>query len=248
MERCYEQEHRLRTSDFDRWIRLHPAAALDLFQDAAGANADALGVGSDALAARGLLWVVLRVQLVFLAQPRPHDAVLVRTWPNPPGTLDFGRDYALLAADGTPLVQGSSVWAVIRADTRKLAPAKEAAFPPDATREERRVPRLRRLTPLAETEPPRTIPMRFSDLDRNGHVNNARYAALVMDALQPGRDEILRTLRLDYHREILPDTLLRLSVARQGELAQCAGYDEAGTLLFLAEAQFTPQEDAHAEP
>lgn len=232
----YYCSHRLRTTDFDRWEHLQPAAVLDLFQDAAGAHAGTMALGHADMEQRGLLWVVLRVYYEQLAQPRPGDMVQVRTWPHPPGMIDCVRDYELLAADGTPLVRGMSLWAVVRAADRKLMPAREIPFPADQLREEQLFPqRLRRLQELPETDPVHTLRSGFTDLDLNGHVNNARYANYVMNALRPSQTQQLRSFRMDYHHEVLPDMALTLHTARDGDTVQCRGCAGDGTLMFSAE-------------
>lgn len=245
MKNLWEQDYRLRTGDFDSRRRLQPAAILDLFQDAAGEHAASLGLGYEDMARRGMLWVVLRVAFEQLGQPALFDTVRVRTWPHPAGALDFGRDYELLDQSGAPLVRGTSQWAVIGAEDRRLVPSKRVAFPAEGVRDERLFPgRLRALRPLAaQLQPAQTLRSPVTDVDLNGHVNNARYASYVMDALRPAQP--LRRFQLDYHHEVRPDTVLRLFTARGGGVMQCRGEDEAGTCMFTAELACAGEGEAH---
>ena len=48
----WEESHLLRANDFDTYGRIKPSAVLDLFQNAAGAHAKAIGVGFDAMLER----------------------------------------------------------------------------------------------------------------------------------------------------------------------------------------------------
>lgn len=235
----FTQTYQLRTMDFDQYRRLQPAAVLDLFQDAAGTHAAQLGLGYDAMRQRGLLWVVLRVYYEMCAQPRFFDTVQVQTWPHTPGVLDFVRDYRMLSTDGRVLARGTSQWAVIHTDSRKLAPAKDVAFPAEAICDEALFPgRLRKLpdfTPEGEGIPLRSA---FSDVDCNGHVNNARYANYVVNVLRPDAGASIRTFQMDYHCEVLPDTTLTLLTAREGDTVRCKGCDDAGTLMFTSRIGF----------
>ncbi len=224
---------RLGTTDFDRYGRLQPAAVLDIFQDAAAEHALQLGMGFEAMSARGMAWVVLRVCYQQLAQPKLFDEVQITTWPHPPGVLDFGRDYRIDAADGTPLILGSSTWVVIDLESRKLVPAKEAGFPLDSVRDEHILPqRLRKLRDFPAEGEGYPLCSRYTDVDLNGHVNNAKYANYVVDALQPGPAGQLESFQLDYHHEVLPDTALRLYICRENDALLCKGCDSEGTLMF----------------
>ena len=185
MTNLWEQTYRLRTGDFDSRRRLQPAAILDLFQDVAGEHAASLGMGYDDMIRRGMLWVVLRVAFEQLGQPALFDTVHVRTWPHPPGAVDFVRDYELLAQDGTLLVRGTSQWAVIGAEDRKLVASRRVDFPAAGVRDTHLFPdRLRALRPAVEGRLAQTLRSPVTDVDLNGHVNNARYANYVMDALR----------------------------------------------------------------
>ena len=57
-----ERKYHLRTSDFDMRNRILPASVLDLFQDAAGEHAKALGVGYYDLLPDNRCWMILRLR------------------------------------------------------------------------------------------------------------------------------------------------------------------------------------------
>ena len=234
---------RLRTTDFDRYCRLQPAAVLELFQDVAAEHAALLGLGFDAMTRRGMLWVVLRVYYEQLAQPQLFDEVQVVTWPHPPGLLDFGRDYRIDAADGSPLVRGTSQWVVIDAANRKMVPSQEVSFPPEAVREEHLIPtRLRKLRDFPAQGAGQTIRSQFTDVDLNGHVNNAKYANYFLNALQPGPEAAIRSFQLDYHHEVLPGQALALHIRREGGTVQCKGCNDAGAVMFSSQLTLVPTE------
>jgi acyl-ACP thioesterase len=65
--------------------------------------------------------------------------------------------------------------------------------------------------------------VRFTDLDKNGHMNNTRYLDWVADLLTREffRDKTLREVTLCYNQEALEGQVLQLAW----------GLDETGTLL-----------------
>jgi len=232
MQAVYEMEAPLRISDFDRWGQISPCAVLDLFQDAASRHAESLGCGYDALQARGLFWVLIRVKCKTIKSPAFYDTVRLRTWPLPAGRVGYRREYCMETPDGTPLICGASDWALLRLETRRPA-VDESVYPPDLaflTDQvlEPKLPRLR-----IEELPVIGNPVRpaFTDLDRNGHINNAKYVNFVLNQL-PMQKRIIRTMELEYHKEVLPGTPLRIEALESETEISARGVDEVGEKRF----------------
>ena len=239
MNESFEKEFYLRTSDFDCRMELCPSAILDLFQDVAGEHARALGIGREEMIEKRLIWVIVKARYRILRMPRQFDRVRVRTWPLPPRRSIFQREYLMMAADGAPLVAGSSEWVVIHADRRRLVPVGDVYpekdnFLPDHSFEDG----FPRLSDFDGGEPAHTLTPTFTDLDVNGHVNNIRYTTYVMDALNPTEEERVGELCIEYHREVQAGQPLSLSVRRDGGMADVKGVGEDGARMFTARVIF----------
>ena len=88
----YEKKISLRVSDFDRFDRLTPQAALDIFQLVATEHAEKLGIGYGAMLAKNLFWVLVRCRYDLIKNPAYCSDVIVKTWPMKEGRIDFDRD------------------------------------------------------------------------------------------------------------------------------------------------------------
>lgn len=217
--------YQLRTSDFDRFGRIQPAAVLDIFQDVASIQAEDIGIGFDDMQAQGVFWAIVRAKYEVLRQPIVHSTVLVRTWPHSPSRFAFQRDYSMADESGDFLVKGSSEWVLMDVASRKLAPVLEHYSGPRDFCEDRAFPRkLRKIHDLTEedeaVQSERLIVPGASDIDVNGHVNNARYAAYVLDALDElglAPSESVRTFQMDFRHEVRAGEKLRVAVARIGD-------------------------------
>ena len=77
----WRESFRVRASEMGPDARLRLPALFDLFQEAAGNNAAALGWGSDVLLARGQTWILSRLTLRLLALPAWREDITVETWP-----------------------------------------------------------------------------------------------------------------------------------------------------------------------
>ncbi len=195
----YENNYYLRTSDFNMENNIHPSAVLDLFQDAAGKHANLLGVGMDELEKKNLTWVVMRTKFQILKNPMIHSMVRLKTWPEKPQRAIFQRNYEIYSHDEL-IIKGTSEWVLLDKTTNKMVPAQgvypEMEFLTKKTFTEK-------LTKFADFEQEdifgKTI-AEYSDIDANGHVNNAKYANYVMNVLK--NPQIIDIFQIHYHREV----------------------------------------------
>jgi acyl-ACP thioesterase len=189
------------------------AAAFDCFQEAAVRHAEHLGVGRDPMAALGQGWALSRISVLMRRRPRQTEQITVRTWPRGWEKLFAIRDFDIQDGAGTPLVIARSSWLIV--DLEKRRPLR-----PQATME--KLPLNQGLDALMdggkgldavvglERAAERTAA--YSDIDFNGHMNNARYVQWIQDILEPGTLAQARTMRLDinYLREVKAGETLEL--------------------------------------
>ena len=60
---------------------LKPFALANFFQETAGAHATVLGIGMEDMWARGLTWMLSRIDIRIEAMPGAGQKVIARTWP-----------------------------------------------------------------------------------------------------------------------------------------------------------------------
>lgn len=233
MEAQFERKYYLRTSDFDcRW-QLQPASILDLFQDVAGAHAAELGIGGAAMMEKQLMWVLTKVKFQVLAQPDMFQPVTVRTWPLAPSRIGFQREYQILGEEGELLVKGSSQWVLVHCEKRCFMPVKDV-YPMelDFRTEQMFEGKMARIRDQETQGEPYRLRPGYSELDINGHVNNTKYANFVLDAWNPGEDEVIESFQIDYHREVQGGTELALYLRREDKTLVAGGRNGAGEHMF----------------
>ncbi len=233
---AYEQTYRLRTQDFDCNDQMHPAAILDLFQDVAGWDVQAQGFSADELLERhGLLWVIVRSKYEVVAPPTPHMLAVARTWTDAPTRLGFRRESQLLDEAGTLMVKGTADWIMMDAATRSFKSVLEV-WPDGGDGDARRnfEGKLKKLRSFeAQGAAHRVVPA-YSDLDANGHVNNTRYTSFIMDALDFRGGERVKSLQIDYRRELRRGQAVDILTRIDGKDARAAGMTADGELAFSA--------------
>ena len=180
----YIQEYTIPCYDTDASGRLKPASFMNLAQEAAGQHAVYLGFGYDDLIVTNTAWILSRVHIRFIDTPMWKDDVVLSTWHKGLNRLFFVRDFRLTDKEGRTRVEATTSWLVMNLETRRLV----------------RDPQLREgsecledviATPAGKVQMPKDVEpqlmfehlVAYSDIDVNGHANNAMYMQWAMDAV-----------------------------------------------------------------
>lgn len=180
----YIQEYTIPCYDTDASGRLKPASFMNLAQEAAGQHAVHLGFGYDDLIATNTAWILSRVHIRFVDTPLWKENVVLNTWHKGLKRLFFVRDFLLTDKEGKTRVEATTSWLVMNLETRRLV----------------RDPQLREgtecnedviATPAGKVQMPKDVEpqlmfehlVAYSDIDVNGHANNAMYMQWAMDAV-----------------------------------------------------------------
>jgi acyl-ACP thioesterase len=186
MLEIYEEKTSLRFGAVDRTGRLSLWGAFDYFQEAAIRHAEILGLGRAALAEAKQAWILSRMSVLMERRPKQGEAITVRTWPRGSQKLFFIRDYALLDASGKPAVRAKSGWVIF--DIENKRPMRPEGIIAGLPRNEGRDALPEGPAALSAFDVLLKGASRqaaYSDIDANGHVNNARYIQWIEDALPP---------------------------------------------------------------
>lgn len=229
----YTEPFRIRYSEGDRHGRLKLRTFFDYAQEVAGNHATALGCGLEALLARRQAWVLSRIRVRFRQYPSIGETVTMKTWPSGFDHLFARREFELLSAGGDILAEATSFWLFLdTSQMRIMNAAKEVgALLPDNSALPVHFPEVGKLpTPTAGEQA--EFPIRETQIDLNGHLNNAEYAALVQDVL--GESCYPAELQVNYQKSVPPQSRLAITCARDAQNFQIAGRVE-DTVAFAAD-------------
>ncbi len=235
----YQNQYRLRTSDFNIWGQIQPASVLDLFQDVAGSHARELGIAFGPESGTSLIWVLAKVKYEVVQSNTKFRNVTVKTWPLPPTGINFRRDYMIFDENGDVIIKGTSEWVVVDAIKRKIVikkdvyPLSEAEFCRDLTFDGK----LPRLNVQELQGVPYCFTPGYSDIDENRHVNNTKYANYIMNALAPKENNVIRSFRIDYHKEIMQGEEIALYTQGDASTVLGLGKNAVGENMFSCEIE-----------
>ncbi len=235
MESIYEKQIYLRSSDFDINKRLLPSAVLDLFQIVAGEHANILGCGSDNLLERELLWVLVRTKYEVYKQPEMYKEVVVKTWPLTPSRAGFQREYLVLSKEGEIFIKGTSEWAVINKNTRRIVTA-QGIYPENFEyfNDKNFTGRLPKVADFEKSGEGYLVCPGYTQLDINGHVNNTKYANYALDALNLKNINIT-AFQIDYRKEVYLNERIEIFTKEESENILVKGLDGEGKIKFACE-------------
>lgn len=213
----FEQDLSLPTCSFDVNFRLRPAAFFELAQDLAVGGAAMVGAPDTVLRQRGVVWILIRMHVRYDRMPALYDSVRLQTWHAGVFGPLYLRDYIMLGTDGSPLIRATSSWGLMDLENRSLARASRIfdLLPPepqDPSRAlEENAPKI--VWPQGSLPDYETVHrVMYSDVDYNGHANNARYPVWAYDALPPevAYGTPLKDFYINYNRELHPGTEAQL--------------------------------------
>lgn len=195
--------------DTDAAWRLKPASFMNLAQEAAGRHAVYLGFGYDDLIASNTAWILSRVHVEFPDAPLWREDITLTTWHKGLNRLFFLRDFVLTDKDGRERVKATTSWLVMNLETRRLV--RDPKLMEEGTVCQENVIE----TPADKVQMPKDAEPEFvcshhvsySDVDTNGHANNAMYMQWAMDAV--GYDitsaRPVDRFTINFNHEIKPD-------------------------------------------
>lgn len=240
--RIFSEKLRVRYRNVNREGRIKAADWFGFMQEIAVDHAAALGFGYHDMAKLDVFWVLARMRLDILREPRVEETLTLETWPGAFRRLFAARHFRFADRDGNDVATASSQWMILSLENQK---PQRVDIVGDRMPDTSDLPAYydfsERLAPVAPTEDGQVFPIRFSMEDVNGHLNNAEYMALAQDAVENdlGRPARFSGLEVVFHAAVRAPEKLKLCTAFDGSDHRVSGYREDGTLSFCAAVRGT---------
>ena len=228
MEPLFTQEYEVTDIAVDCYGRMKPSMILFLAQEVAGRHCNLLSVDYDTLAAKRMFWAVTRHRVQITRMPVRGETIRIETWPMPTTRVAYPRSVIAYDAQGNECFRAISLWVLMDLDKRNMILPGKSGISVVGT--------LRGL----ELDTPNGLVAKdlrchqsrtvcFTDLDRNGHMNNTKYLDWISDLLPS-----------QFHENHQPRemTVCYFSESREGQSLQLSwDFPEEGCLLVDAHRQ-----------
>ncbi len=182
MEPIFRKNYTVSGSHVDRYGRLKPSALLFFAQETAGMHCTQLALDWETLAARNLFWAVIRHRVQILRLPQAGETITVETWPMPTTRSAFPRATAAYDAQGNEVFRAVSLWVLMDTTSRAMVLPGKSGVDLTGTLRGCELAAPSSIVPRA-MEHTVTRRVGYTELDRNGHMNNTRYMDWVDDLL-----------------------------------------------------------------
>ncbi|WP_087066293.1 acyl-ACP thioesterase domain-containing protein [Intestinibacillus massiliensis] len=231
-----ESKHTLHFSHIDNQGVSRPSALFEFMQSAATRHANALHIGAEDL---NILWVLTRMKLHQYRPLRLGETLRQQTWCAGAKGPNWCRGFRFWAGEDE-VAAGYSIWAMLgREDHRIIRPtsaeaAKAYAIPPEG------FPIPGKLACGALT-PHHIHTVRYSNLDLNNHLNNARIVDLVSDGLEldSERGRFVSEIQVNYTAECVCGDEIALSTGLTADGARAVFGQVGDAVKFEAAARLS---------
>ena len=225
MEPIYSEEFKITDLYIDCFGRLLPSKILYMMQEVAGNHFAQLSMDYDSLAQRGLFWAITRNKVQITRLPMRGETIRLETWPMPTTRVAYPRSIVAYDEAGNEVFRSITLWVLMDANNRSMVlPGKSGIDVVGTLRGNELASPLG--LPAKALVNHRKRYVNFTDLDRNGHMNNTRYLDWVYDLLGA-----------DFHKDhtLREFTLCYLNEAREGQQLELSwDFPEAGCLMMDA--------------
>ena len=207
MSAMYSQKHTLTALHVNRFGRLKLSALLHFAQTAAEGHCQELSLGWEALNSQNLFWAVVRHKVQIFRLPVIGETVTVKTWPMPTTRTAYPRACAGYDEKGNELFRSISLWVLMDCNTRAMVlPGKSGVEVTGTLTGSELAPPASLAPQHYNSQTMRQVT--FSQLDRNGHMNNTKYLDWVEDLLSSSFHQ---------HHTAKELTICYLNEAREGQ-------------------------------
>ena len=221
MNPIFRKDFHISDIHVDCFGRMKPSMVLFLAQDIARSHCLELKVDYETLLKQRLFWAVTRHKVVINRLPRSGETIHLETWTMPTTRVAYPRSMAAYDDGGNELFRTISLWVLMDLDTRKMVLPGQSTIAIEGTIRGMELPSPAGLVPKPLGNH-RSRTVFYSDLDRNGHMNNTKYLDWIGDLLPS-----------PFHAEHFPReiTLCYTNEAREGQEIDCRwDFLEAGKL------------------
>lgn len=224
--------------------RLRPNSFMGIAQEVADFDAERLGFGYRQLHPYNKAWIIARMHFSILNPAVWKEKICVETWHRGVQGPFFIRDYVLRGEDGSIKVTGVSSWVILDTVDRKMTRLSDIPDPVscEAACEESTGDICPKIVFPRNVEKHKccTRKVSYSDIDHNGHTNNAMYISWALDCLPAWRtmEGWCKEVFINFSRETKIGDEIDLYMAQTDPFTYIIEGDSENTISFTAKLVF----------
>ncbi|MGL4742219.1 MAG: acyl-[acyl-carrier-protein] thioesterase [Sarcina sp.] len=191
----FKKQYEILYRDIDKNFNCRVTSLMDCLTDVGLCHEDELGIDISLGNKLGKVFVFFEYDLKIYKYPKYRDKIEVRTHVASIQKFYALRNFDVFSSDGELLAHGKALAVMIDVEKRKLTQIPESYYIKHGIDNKvREKPEKLKIEKLNTATIGQDIVTRFSDLDSNAHINNAKYFEWSLDLIS---DDILDNYLLD---------------------------------------------------
>ena len=233
----YQYQKRVTYSDIDGNKKVPMDQLLNFFQDCSTFHSEELKIGMDYLQQRKRVWIMTAWQVELTRYPEFGETLIIGTWPYDFKGMYGYRNFDIVDQYGQRIAKVNSLW--VNYDLAQHCPTKieecdRASYVTEPKLEMDYAPRKIKVS--GEYQEGTPILIQYHHLDSNGHVNNAKYPQIALDAVQAIQGYCYPLqMRVDYRKETKLGETVIPRIYLNDECVQVEIVDSEGTTHVIVE-------------
>lgn len=214
----FQKEVEIRFYDCDTTRRSRISTLMRYIADIAGIDYTNRGYDYQWLYDRGMVFLLSRVSIRIHNMPAADDRLMINTWEHGKKGALFYRDFEIRRPDGELMASAATAWLLVDPASHKVL--RPSAFTGKMQCYPEKIPDC---FPAEKVKLPEGMDYAgdrrvvYSDLDANGHINNANYGNIAMDVLpEEVQTRRMTDFLMNYNHEAKQGDNIALYISQEG--------------------------------
>ncbi|MDR1567612.1 MAG: acyl-[acyl-carrier-protein] thioesterase [Streptococcaceae bacterium] len=234
MGKKYQREYQVPYYESDLTGKMKLASLFNVALQVSGEQSAALERSDDYVKMLGVTWIVTEYQVTLERLPYFNERIVIET-----EALSFNkffcyRRFTIKDFSGNVLGVIDSTWCLLDLATRKLTSIKTEIIAPYMAQKVKTIQKTQKIK-APEQFLEKCYPVRFSDLDTNQHVNNAKYIGWLLDSLD--YDFLIQHEPVKLHLKYIKEVQYGSTITSRVERVDFLSYHEIVTDTLNAQAE-----------
>ncbi len=219
---AFDWETEVTSFEVDMFDRMKLSALMKRHQEIGEMHLTEFGTTSEQMRKeQNLSFIFTKVNVLVHRLPKSQEKIVVRTWCSALKGVRFTRNYVTFDQNGKLLTEAKAEVTTLDLLTRKIVRPSEINGFADFLYNDELQNGAEYPTKIRPTESDcttHTRPVRFSDIDYNGHVNNTVYADMALDCLSAEMlKKPIKGFEINFINEVLPQETVEIGVTQEAD-------------------------------
>ena len=204
MNSIYKKQHKISVHEFDFNNKLKVNSLFNYIQDIAAEHAEKLQVGREDLEKHDIFWVLSWIKVKISDYPKFGESIKIKTWTKRQHRLFSLRDLLISNEKDEVFARVTTAWLLVNYKTMRPTSIENLPLPVNYHPSEDALTEVPEKIPaLNEKELVFKKKIKYSDIDVNQHVNNAKYVEFLLDSFskEQFRDNEIKEITLSFLAE-----------------------------------------------